>query len=54
MSLNNGGGSAYSSDSGSRTNTPTPSTSSGGGLSLADALLARQSAMSSRREPDDW
>ncbi|EPE06184.1 myosin 1 myo5 [Ophiostoma piceae UAMH 11346] len=54
MSLNNGGGSAYSSDSGSRTNTPTPSTSSGGGLSLADALLARQSAMSSRRDPDDW
>lgn len=52
MSLNNGGGSAYSSDS-SRTNTPTPS-AGGGGLSLADALLARQSAMSSRREPDDW
>ncbi|CAK7226748.1 class II myosin [Sporothrix curviconia] len=52
MSLN--GGSAYSSDSGSRTNTPTPSTGSGGGMSLADALLARQSAMSSRKEPDDW
>ncbi|CAK7269723.1 class II myosin [Sporothrix epigloea] len=50
MSLN--GGSAYSSDSGSRTNTPTPSSS--GGMSLADALLARQSAMSSRKEPDDW
>ncbi|KAL1898511.1 class II myosin [Sporothrix stenoceras] len=50
MSLN-GGGSAYSSD-GSRTNTPTPSAS--GSMSLADALLARQSAMSSRKEPDDW
>ncbi|EFX04431.1 myosin 1 myo5 [Grosmannia clavigera kw1407] len=52
MSLN---GVSHSSDS-SRGNTPTPSAAgSTGGLSLADALLARQHAMSTRREePDDW
>ncbi|OAA62766.1 Myosin head, motor domain protein [Niveomyces insectorum RCEF 264] len=53
MSLNGTNGSHHgASDSSSRGSTPTPSVA--GSLSLADALLARQNAMASRREPEDW